>query len=63
MKRPVFLAASTRDAEEAIILDALKALDIPDLLTIIVPRHPQRFDEVAELLKQRGLFLFDAVSW
>jgi 3-deoxy-D-manno-octulosonic-acid transferase len=52
VKKPVFLAASTRDGEEALILDAIKDLD---LLTIIVPRHPQRFDEVAALLNQRGI--------
>jgi 3-deoxy-D-manno-octulosonic-acid transferase len=51
-KQPVFLAASTRDGEEALILDAIKGLD---LVTIIVPRHPQRFDEVAALFKQRGI--------
>lgn len=57
--RPVFLAASTRAdggvAEENMILDAVAQANIPDLLTIIVPRHPQRFDEVDELLKKRGL--------
>ncbi len=50
--KPVFLAASTRDGEEALILDAIKNLNI---LTVIVPRHPQRFDEVAALFKQRGI--------
>jgi 3-deoxy-D-manno-octulosonic-acid transferase len=54
-ERPVFLAASTRDGEEALILNALKTANIPNLLTILVPRHPQRFDEVAKLLKQRGI--------
>ena len=54
-KRPVFLAASTRDGEEAMILDAVAKANIPNLLTIIVPRHPQRFDEVAELLKKNTL--------
>jgi 3-deoxy-D-manno-octulosonic-acid transferase len=53
--RPVFLAASTRDGEEVLILDAVQQLDIPNLLTVIVPRHPQRFDQVAELLKKRGV--------
>ncbi len=53
--RPVFLAASTRVGEEALILDALKQINIPNLLTVIVPRHPQRFDEVAALLSQRGI--------
>jgi 3-deoxy-D-manno-octulosonic-acid transferase len=54
-KRPVFLAASTREGEESIILDAVSALQIPHLLTIIVPRHPQRFNEVEALLQQRNL--------
>jgi 3-deoxy-D-manno-octulosonic-acid transferase len=55
--RPVWVAASTRDGEEALILDALEANDAalpPRTLTIIVPRHPQRFDAVAELLRTRG---------
>ncbi|HEX5539550.1 MAG TPA: lipid IV(A) 3-deoxy-D-manno-octulosonic acid transferase [Methylophilaceae bacterium] len=53
--RPVFLAASTREGEEALILDAIAKVQIPELLTVIVPRHPQRFEEVAELLHRRGL--------
>jgi 3-deoxy-D-manno-octulosonic-acid transferase len=52
--RPVFLAASTRDGEEALILDAVRAAAIPGLLTVIVPRHPQRFNEVAGLITRRG---------
>ncbi|WP_036301475.1 lipid IV(A) 3-deoxy-D-manno-octulosonic acid transferase [Methylotenera sp. L2L1] len=53
--RPVFLAASTRDGEEALIIEAVSKANIPNLLTIIVPRHPQRFDEVAELLRKSNL--------
>ena len=53
--RPVFLAASTRDGEEALILQALAKINIPNLLIVIVPRHPQRFGQVAELLAQRGV--------
>lgn len=53
--RRVLLAASTRDGEEALLLDALVALQVPRLLTVIVPRHPQRFDEVAALLERRGV--------
>lgn len=53
--RQVLLAASTREGEETMILDALEAAGIPGLLTVIVPRHPQRFDEVASLLQKRGL--------
>jgi 3-deoxy-D-manno-octulosonic-acid transferase len=53
--RFVFLAASTRDGEERLILDTCLGLGIPDLLLVIVPRHPQRFDEVAALLESRGV--------
>ena len=53
--RPVFVAASTREGEEALVLDALQRVALPNLLTLIVPRHPQRFDEVVTLLKQRGI--------
>ena len=53
--RPIFLAASTREGEESIILDVIVALQIPKLLTVIVPRHPQRFNEVEALLLQRNL--------
>jgi 3-deoxy-D-manno-octulosonic-acid transferase len=53
--RPVLLAASTRDGEEALILAAVAQANIPNLLTIIVPRHPQRFDEVADLLNKNAL--------
>lgn len=49
-QRFVWLAASTRDGEEAILLEAWRQLDRPDVLLLIVPRHPQRFDEVANLM-------------
>ncbi|MBI5627255.1 MAG: lipid IV(A) 3-deoxy-D-manno-octulosonic acid transferase [Nitrosomonadales bacterium] len=55
MARKVFLAASTRDGEEELLLNALKKIHIPDLLLVIVPRHPQRFAEVAHLLDQRSI--------
>jgi 3-deoxy-D-manno-octulosonic-acid transferase len=57
--RPVFLCASTREGEEALILDAYTRLkDRPaGMLLAIVPRHPQRFDEVAQLVRARGLSL------
>ena len=53
--RPILLAASTREGEEALLLDALAGVALPGLLTVIVPRHPQRFDEVARLLESRGI--------
>ena len=53
-KRFVFLAASTRAGEEELVLDALTGLEA-DILLALVPRHPQRFDEVAALLDKRRL--------
>lgn len=53
--RKIFLAASTRDGEEALLLDGLQQLRDPELLVVIVPRHPQRFNDVATLLEQRGI--------
>lgn len=53
--RPVLVAASTRDGEEALLLDAFLRLATTSLLLLLVPRHPQRFDEVARLIEQRGL--------
>lgn len=54
--RPVVLAASTRDGEEAAILDALARTPLADsTLLVIVPRHPQRFDDVAAMLAARGI--------
>lgn len=51
---PVVLCASTREGEEALILDAWHKAR-PNALLIIVPRHPQRFDEVAALVEKEGL--------
>lgn len=55
--RPVLLAASTREGEEVLLLDAAQHAGLRDVLLIIVPRHPQRFDEVAALIAARGLRL------
>ncbi len=54
--RPVLLCASTRDGEEELILDALARSDLPaDTLLILVPRHPQRFNDVAMLIAEQGV--------
>ena len=57
VSRPVLLAASTRDGEEELLLDQLESIAVPRLLTVIVPRHPQRFAEVVALIERRGLKL------
>ena len=61
--RPVWVAASTREGEEALVLDAFAALATEDALLILVPRHPQRFDEVAALVERRGLKLLRRSAW
>lgn len=52
--RRVLLLASTREGEEAMLLDALGAIP-EDIRLLVVPRHPKRFDEVDRLLAGRGL--------
>ena len=66
LNRPVLLAAVTREGEEAQLLDAwLKPLEqsAERPLLVIVPRHPQRFDEVAALVEARGLRLARRSAW
>jgi 3-deoxy-D-manno-octulosonic-acid transferase len=53
--RRVFLAASTREGEETLLLTAFAALPEPRPLLLLVPRHPQRFAEVETLIQQHGL--------
>ncbi|MCX4193624.1 lipid IV(A) 3-deoxy-D-manno-octulosonic acid transferase [Methylophaga sp. OBS1] len=54
--RPVFIAASTHEGEDEIILNASRKIraEFPDLLLILVPRHPERFDKVAALSQRSG---------
>ncbi len=61
--RPVWLFASTRDGEESVLLSAFRKMGsdtnfrkmVSDPLFLVVPRHPQRFEEVAQLLAASGL--------
>lgn len=53
--RPIVLAASTREGEEALLLEAFTRHAPVDALLLLVPRHPQRFDEVAALAHGLGL--------
>ena len=61
--RPVWVAASTREGEEALVLQAFAALGVDDALLILVPRHPQRFNEVAALVEKAGLRLERRSNW
>ncbi|MBN7124349.1 MULTISPECIES: lipid IV(A) 3-deoxy-D-manno-octulosonic acid transferase [Erwinia] len=56
-RRPVWIATSTHDGEESIILDAHRKLltRFPNLLLILVPRHPERFSTARELTQKAGL--------
>ena len=53
--RPVWLAASTREGEEALVFDALLRAPATHAVLLLVPRHPQRFDEVASMLRARDI--------
>lgn len=54
--RLIWIAASTHPTEEEIILAAHKKVlaTLPDVLLILVPRHPNRFDAVSALIEQQG---------
>jgi len=55
--RPVWVAASTHTGEDAIVLDAHQRVlaNRPDALLILVPRHPDRADDIAALLDTRQM--------
>jgi 3-deoxy-D-manno-octulosonic-acid transferase len=57
LRKPVVMLASSREGEESQWLQALRAMraDVPDCHWLLVPRHPQRFDAVADLLRDAGL--------
>jgi len=61
--RPVWVAASTREGEEELVLQAFAALGVDDALLILVPRHPQRFDEVAALVEKKGVRYVRRSEW
>jgi len=51
--RPIFVAASTAEGEEEIVLNAFRGLE-PRALLAVAPRRPERFDAVASLLERSG---------
>ena len=72
LNRPVVLFTSSREGEEVMWLDTLQALkDIPRdhqdhihaVHWLLVPRHPQRFDEVAALMAERGWKVSRRSQW
>jgi 3-deoxy-D-manno-octulosonic-acid transferase len=53
--RTIWVAGSTRDGEEALLLEAFARMGrAPQVLLVIVPRHPERFDEVTRIAHSRG---------
>jgi 3-deoxy-D-manno-octulosonic-acid transferase len=72
LNRPVVLFTSSREGEEAMWLDTLQALKhvphdhqdhIHAVHWLVVPRHPQRFDEVATLIEARGWKVSRRSQW
>jgi len=55
-RRPAWVAGSTREGEEAAVLEAQREVrgTHPDALLVIAPRHPARFTEVAQLIADGG---------
>ena len=53
----LFIAGSTHPGEEEIVLEVFQKLhkDLPDLVLLIAPRHPERFNEVEALIRARGM--------
>tara|TARA_B100001093_G_C26767407_1_gene988521 strand:- start:308 stop:1567 length:1260 start_codon:yes stop_codon:yes gene_type:complete len=63
--RPVWIAASTHEGEEKIILDTHHILlrNFPDLLLILAPRHPERFSKVKTLIKNSSFNLISRTNY
>lgn len=72
MNRPVVMLSSSREGEEQMWLDAMQALHDQQLESqahaqqvqwLIVPRHPQRFDDIEQLLTSRGWQVSRRSAW
>jgi len=56
---PVLVCGSTLPGEEELLLDALP----PDVITILAPRHPERFSDVAQILRKRNAPWVRRTEW
>jgi 3-deoxy-D-manno-octulosonic-acid transferase len=61
--RETVLMASSREGEEEMLLDAWLRVPLPRPLLVIVPRHPQRFGDVAGMLRNRGMTFARRSQW
>jgi 3-deoxy-D-manno-octulosonic-acid transferase len=61
--RPVLMFTSSREGEEHMLVEALRATPLPGVQWLIVPRHPQRFDAVAALFEAAGFSLSRRSAW
>ncbi|MCV2223597.1 lipid IV(A) 3-deoxy-D-manno-octulosonic acid transferase [Pseudomonas mercuritolerans] len=63
--RPVWIAASTHEGEDEVVLDAHRRLlaSHPDALLILVPRHPERFNSVFDLCQREGFATVRRSTW
>jgi 3-deoxy-D-manno-octulosonic-acid transferase len=61
--RNVVLMASSREGEEDGLFDAWRALPAPRPLLVVVPRHPQRFDAVAQMAEDAGFGVARRSQW
>jgi 3-deoxy-D-manno-octulosonic-acid transferase len=61
--KPVLMFTSSREGEEQMLIDALRAQPQPGVQLLIVPRHPQRFDEVAALFQAAGFGVSRRSTW
>lgn len=59
INRPILMAGSTRPGEEEVLIDVRARLTgrFPDLLLVVAPRHPERFEQIAEQCRKAGLTL------
>ncbi len=63
LSRPVVLAASTREGEEGELLALWQGVPPARPLLLVVPRHPQRFDEVEALIRAQGFSVARRRQW
>jgi len=61
--QPVLMFTSSREGEEQMLIEALRATPVPGVQWLIVPRHPQRFDAVAALFQAAEFSVSRRTSW